>query len=124
MSKPPATVQDIEGRWARPLEISGGSSAGDDGLGFRPTADDLELLDPARGVLLGAHGGIVDILVEIGLLPIQYQKYQPQHFVSDGHDGFLMRFAHHQTAVFGRQGALGHACGVGAFAQDEANVVR
>ena len=58
MSKPPATVQDIEGRWARPLEISGGSSAGSGGLGFRPTADDLELLDPARGVLLGARGGI------------------------------------------------------------------
>ena len=59
-----------------------------------------------------------------GLLPAQYQKYQPQHFLGDGHDGFLMRFSHHQTTVFGRQGTLGHARGVGAFAQDEANVVR
>ena len=51
---PPAGQQDYEGRWARPLDVSGESSAGGDrrAPGGGPLADALELLDPARSVFL------------------------------------------------------------------------
>ena len=61
---PPAGRQDWQGRWARPLDFSGESSAvgGRCDFGRGPLADQLELLDPARRVFLRTHGRVVDVL--------------------------------------------------------------
>ena len=113
----------LRSRWARPQEFSGGSvsGAGRWYAGGRPLADGLELLDPARRVLLGAHGRVVDGLVDVRLAPTEQDEDEPNHLVGHRHDGFFVRLAHRQAAVLGRQRALGHARGVGAFAKDEAD---
>ena len=111
----PADLQHLlSNRWARPLVFSGESNGGEGRssgccAGSGPLADGLELLDPARSVLLGAHGGIVDGLVEIGLAPRQQDVDQADHLVRHGHNGLFVRLAHHETSVLGRQRALGHA---------------
>ena len=80
---PPADQQDRQGRWARPLEFSGESSAGGSrrAAGRGPLADELELLDPARRVLLRTHRGVVDGLIDVGLSPAQQDVDQPDHLV-------------------------------------------
>lgn len=40
-----------------------------------------------------------------------------------GDDGFLLELAHYEAAVLGGKGAVGHARGVGAFAQEVADGV-
>lgn len=69
--------------------------------GCRPLADGLELLDPARGVFLGAHGRVVDGRVEIGLSARQQDVDQADHLVRHGDDGLLVGLAHHEAAVLG-----------------------
>src|SRR3990167_105022 len=121
MTEPPADWRDSMSRWARPLEFSDESNAGSASLRRWPAADGFELLYPARCVFLRAHRCVVDTLVDIGLASAEHQVDQPDHFVRHRDDGFLVRLAHHQAAVLGRQGALGHSSCVGALAQDEAN---
>ena len=114
---PPADRQDWQGRWARPLEFSGESSAGGGrlALGRGPLADELELLDPARRVFARTHGCVVDLLIEVGLLAREQHIDLADHLVRHRDDGLLVRLAHHQAAVLGRQGALGHSCRIGAL---------
>ena len=112
-------MRDINNRWARPLEFSGQSSASGGRFWRRPAADGLELFDPAWRVLLRTHRGVVSSWIDIGLASAEHQKYQPDHLVRDGDDGFLVRLAHHQAAVLCGQRALGVSSGVGAFAQDK-----
>ena len=65
---PSTGQQDYEGRWARPLDFSGESSAGSGRRASGPLADALELLDPARRVFLRTHGRVVNLLIKVGLL--------------------------------------------------------
>ena len=89
-----------------------------------PLADGPELLDhPAWRVLLRADGGLVDALVERGLGSAERDVDQPDHLVCQGDDGLLVRLACHEALELGGQSALGHARGVGAFAQDVTDVV-
>lgn len=121
---PPTARRDVAGRRARPRVISGGSVGWLRArAGSRPLADGLELLDPARCVLLRAHRAVVDRRVDVGRLAGEQGVDQPGHLVRDGDDRLLVRLAHHQASVLGRERALGHSRGVGAFAQDEADDV-
>lgn len=121
---PAATQHGMKTRWARPRGISGCSGgAGRRCAARRPLADGLELPDPARSVLLRTHRGVVDGLIDVGLSARQQDEDQPDHLVGHGHDGLLVGLAHEQAAVLAGQGALGHAGGVGALAQDEAHGV-
>ena len=114
----PADWRDCQGRWARPLDFSGESSAGGSrrAPGRGPLADELELLDPVRCVLLRTHGR--DLLIKVGLLAREQNVDQADHLVRHRDNGLLVRLAHHQAAVLGRQAAFSHARRIGALAQD------
>ena len=70
---PAAKQHSNETRWARPRRISGESVGGVNrcGAGSWPLADGLELLDPAPSVLPGAHGRVIDALIEVRLVPTE-----------------------------------------------------
>ena len=78
---PPTDQRDCEGRWARPLEFSGESSAGAGrrAAGRGPLADALELLHPARCVFLRTHDRVIDLLIKVGLLGREKHVNQPDH---------------------------------------------
>lgn len=118
-TEPPAPHSGRQDRWARPLEFSGECLCRG-GRGWRlrrgPFADQRELSDPARRVLLRADRRVVDVRVDVRLAPRQQHVDQADHLVRQRDDRLLVRFAHHQAFVLRAERALGHARGIGALA--------
>lgn len=123
----------LKNRWARPQKIRGESVCGGGRrcAGCRPLADaradaladGLEWPDPAPGALPGQNGRVVDGLIEIRLAARQPDADQPHHLVRHGNEGLVVRLTHPQALGLERQGAFGHARGLGALAQDVADHV-
>lgn len=81
-----------------------------------------QFLDPARSIALHAQRLIVRVGIPVVRAVQQHEVDDAQHFVGQSDDGALVSSANNEALELGAQGALGTTGGVGAFAEDPADI--